>query len=39
MNPETEANWRHGDDSYRVWGTRVTDNFFDVTGVPVALGL
>ncbi len=38
MNPETEANWRHGDDTYRVWGARVTDNFFDVTGVPVALG-
>jgi len=38
MNPETEANWRHGDETYRVWGTRVTDNFFDVTGVPVALG-
>lgn len=38
MNPETETNWRHGDDTYRVWGTRVTDNFFDVTGAPVALG-
>jgi len=38
INPETEANWRQGDDTYRVWGARVTDNFFDVTGVPVALG-
>ena len=38
MNPESEANWRYGDNSYRVWGTRVTDNFFDVTGIPVALG-
>src|SRR5581483_6607858 len=38
VNPETEANWRHGDDTYRVWGTRVTDNFFEVTGMPIALG-
>lgn len=38
MNPQSEANWRYGDNSYRVWGTRVTDNFFDVVGVPVALG-
>ena len=38
MNPETEANWRHGDDTYRIWAARVTDNFFDVTGVPVAMG-
>ena len=38
INPETEANWRQGDDTSRVWGARVTDNFFDVTGVPVALG-
>ncbi len=38
VNPETEANWRYGDDTYRVWGARVTDNFFDVTGVPVTLG-
>jgi predicted permease len=38
VNPETEANWRHGDNTYRVWGTRVTDNFFDVIGATVALG-
>ncbi len=38
MNPETETNWRYGEDTHRVWGTRVTDNFFDVTGVRVALG-
>jgi hypothetical protein len=38
MNPETEANWRYGENTHRVWGTRVTDNFFDVAGVPVALG-
>ncbi|MGA8027227.1 MAG: permease prefix domain 1-containing protein, partial [Bryobacteraceae bacterium] len=23
VNPETETNWRHGDDTYRVWGARV----------------
>lgn len=38
MNPETETNWRNGDNTYRLWGTRVTDNFFDVTGTPVAKG-
>lgn len=38
VNPETETNWRHGENTYRVWGARVTDNFFDVTGTPVALG-
>ncbi len=38
FNPETEVNWRRGDDSYRVWGARITDNFFDVTGAPVLLG-
>jgi predicted permease len=38
VNPETEANWRHGNDTYRLWGARVTDNFFDVAGVPVELG-
>lgn len=38
VNPETETNWRHGESTYRVWGARITDNFFDVTGTPVALG-
>jgi putative ABC transport system permease protein len=38
MNPETETNWHHGDHTYGVWGTRVTDNFFGVTSVPVVLG-
>jgi predicted permease len=38
VNPETETNWRHGENTYRVWGARVTDNFFDVTDTPVALG-
>src|SRR5579875_2004274 len=38
VNFETEENWRHGDHAYRVWGARITDNYFDVTGVPVAIG-
>jgi predicted permease len=38
INPETEANWRRGEDTYRVWGARVTDSFFEITGTPVWLG-
>ena len=38
VNPETEANWRRGDNTHRVWGARITDNFFDVTGASVAQG-
>ena len=38
MNIGEVVNWRDGENSYRLAGTRVTDNFFDVTGVPVALG-
>lgn len=38
VNFESEENWRHGDHTYRVWGARVTDNYFEVTGIPVALG-
>jgi predicted permease len=33
-----EANWRSGDVTRRVFVSRVTDNFFGVTGMPVALG-
>lgn len=32
------VNWRDGNHSYRLAGTHVTDNFFDVVGIPVALG-
>src|SRR5271157_4083900 len=32
------VNWRDGNRSYRLAGTRVTDNFFRVVGIPVALG-
>ena len=38
LNEETEVNWRFGDASVRLFGTRVTDNFFTVTGAPVAAG-
>ena len=33
-----EANWRSGEETHRLWASRVTTNFFEVTGVPVALG-
>jgi predicted permease len=35
---ETEANWRFGNDTYRLQVMQVTDNFFHVVGVPVAMG-
>ena len=38
MNIGEVVNWREGSESYRLAGTRVTDNFFAVTGVPVAMG-
>ena len=38
MNPMAEMNWRHGDESLRIFSTAVSDNFFDVTGTPVATG-
>jgi len=38
LREQDEANWRNGDDTYRLWAVRVTSNFFQVTGVPVALG-
>jgi len=37
-NEEIETNWRHGDRTERLFAVRMTDNFFDVTGIPVALG-
>ena len=37
-NEESEVNWRHGNGTDRLFAVRVTDNFFDVTGIPVALG-
>lgn len=35
---EAEMNWRAGETSVRLFGMRVTDNFFDVAGVPLAFG-
>ena len=32
------VNWRDGNRSYRLAGTHVTDNFFEVAGIPVAMG-
>jgi predicted permease len=37
-NEEAEANWRTGDETYRLHVMRVTDNFFGVVGVPLAMG-
>src|SRR5579864_2050170 len=37
-NEESESNWRFGTDTYRLHVMRVTDNFFQVVGVPVAMG-
>jgi predicted permease len=37
-NEEAESNWRSGDETYRLHTMRVTDNFFAVVGVPVAIG-
>lgn len=37
-NDETEANWRNGASTERIWAINATDNFFDVVGVPVAFG-
>jgi predicted permease len=35
---EAEANWRNGEDTYRLSVMPVTDNFFNMVGVPVAFG-
>jgi predicted permease len=37
-NEEAEANWRAGDATHRLHAMRVTDNFFGVVGVPLAMG-
>src|ERR1035438_1480093 len=38
MNMQMVVNWREGDHTYRLAGTHVTDSFFEVVGIPVALG-
>lgn len=35
---EGEVNWHQGSDTFRLQPMFVADNFFDVTGVPVAMG-
>jgi len=35
---KAEANWRFGNDTYRLQTMRVTENFFQVVGIPVAMG-
>lgn len=37
-NEETEANWRNGARTERIWAANVTQNFFSVVGVPLAFG-
>jgi predicted permease len=37
-NENLETNWRHGDATDRLFAYLVTDNFFDVTGTPLAMG-
>jgi predicted permease len=37
-NEETEANWRNGSRTERIWAANTTDNFFDVVGAPVLFG-
>ncbi len=38
MNIQLVANWRDGNRTYRLAGTRVTGNFFELMGIPVAMG-
>jgi predicted permease len=35
---EAESNWRYGEDTYRLFVMPVTDNFFNMVGVPLAFG-
>jgi predicted permease len=37
-NEETQANWRTGESTSRVFSVQITDNYFTVTGTPVAMG-
>jgi predicted permease len=38
MREESEVNWRKGEETTRLHVFTVSDNFFDVAGVPVAAG-
>ena len=35
---EQQVNWRHGEDTSQLGVYQVTDNYFDVVGVPIAMG-
>jgi hypothetical protein len=37
-NEESQTNWRNGEVTSRLFAIQVTDNFFAITGIPVALG-
>lgn len=38
MNPESEVNWREGEQTIRLYAGLVTDDYFSVLGVPLSLG-
>jgi predicted permease len=38
LNAGMQTNWRSGDTTSRLFTVQVTDNFFDVSGTPLALG-
>ena len=38
FNENMQVNWRSGDTSERLFGARFSDNFFEVTHTPIALG-
>ena len=37
-NENMEVNWRHGDATDRLFGVVVTGNYFEATGIPLAMG-
>jgi predicted permease len=38
INPEREVNWKHGEETSRLYAGLVTDDFFSMLGVPFYLG-
>jgi predicted permease len=38
MNPESEVNWRDGEQTSRLYAGLVTDDYFSTLGVPLSLG-
>jgi predicted permease len=37
-NEELQTNWRSGNSTFRLFTVHVTENYFDVTGTPLAMG-